>query len=240
MSRREGYLPDIREDQAELGDLKFSLGSRTHRELIPCEKDILRVERSIFEARLAADRVIISLYSHEMDSGHKHDAPCFLSALSHRLIDAGADAIIGHGPHLLRPIEVYRQRPIFYSLGNFICELYSIELAPDEFFARYSLDAGRDTVHDLLKRRSHNFTRGLMEDRRMMESVIALWESDDDGSLRSLSLMPIELCMRGRKSEVGLPRRAERLDFIERLAAISSPYGVEMAIDNDGIVRCKW
>jgi capsule synthesis protein PGA_cap len=36
------------------------------------------------------------------------------------VIDAGADAVIGHGPHVLRGIEFYRARPIAYSLGNFI------------------------------------------------------------------------------------------------------------------------
>ncbi|MDH4090119.1 MAG: CapA family protein [Cyclobacteriaceae bacterium] len=39
--------------------------------------------------------------------------------LSHTLIDAGADIIFGHGPHVTRAIEVYKQRFIAYSLGNF-------------------------------------------------------------------------------------------------------------------------
>jgi hypothetical protein len=36
------------------------------------------------------------------------------------VIDAGADAVVGHGPHVLRGVEFYRGRPIFYSLGNFV------------------------------------------------------------------------------------------------------------------------
>jgi hypothetical protein len=36
------------------------------------------------------------------------------------IIDAGADAVVGHGPHVLRGIEFYRGRPIVYSLGNFL------------------------------------------------------------------------------------------------------------------------
>ncbi|MDR0799603.1 MAG: CapA family protein [Dysgonamonadaceae bacterium] len=39
---------------------------------------------------------------------------------AHQLIDAGADAIIGHHPHVLQSVEYYRDKPIFYSLGNFI------------------------------------------------------------------------------------------------------------------------
>ncbi|MBI4808511.1 MAG: CapA family protein [Nitrosomonadales bacterium] len=41
-------------------------------------------------------------------------------AFSRAMIDAGADLVVGHGPHVLRSIECYKDRPIAYSLGNFI------------------------------------------------------------------------------------------------------------------------
>ncbi|MBN1533085.1 MAG: CapA family protein [Spirochaetes bacterium] len=41
-------------------------------------------------------------------------------SLAHDIIDAGADAIIGHHPHWPQGIEIYRKRPILYSLGNFV------------------------------------------------------------------------------------------------------------------------
>lgn len=40
--------------------------------------------------------------------------------LAHAAIDAGADLILGHGPHVLRGMEVYRERLIVYSMGNFV------------------------------------------------------------------------------------------------------------------------
>ncbi len=43
-----------------------------------------------------------------------------LRAWAHAVIDAGADAIVGHGPHVLRGVEFYRGKPIAYSLGNFL------------------------------------------------------------------------------------------------------------------------
>lgn len=39
--------------------------------------------------------------------------------IAHRLVDAGADLILGHHPHRLQGIEIYKGRPVFYSLGNF-------------------------------------------------------------------------------------------------------------------------
>ena len=39
---------------------------------------------------------------------------------AHKLIDAGADAIVGHHSHTLQTIETYRGKPIYYGIGNFI------------------------------------------------------------------------------------------------------------------------
>lgn len=38
---------------------------------------------------------------------------------AHHLLDIGVDAIIGHHPHIINPFEIYKGKPIFYSLGNF-------------------------------------------------------------------------------------------------------------------------
>jgi poly-gamma-glutamate capsule biosynthesis protein CapA/YwtB (metallophosphatase superfamily) len=46
-----------------------------------------------------------------------------LIGFSHAVIDAGADLVIGHGPHVPRALEVYRDRLIAYSLGNFATAL---------------------------------------------------------------------------------------------------------------------
>src|SRR4051794_15181965 len=43
----------------------------------------------------------------------------YMSEIAHAAIDAGADVVIGHGPHYSLPVEVYRGKPIFYGLGSF-------------------------------------------------------------------------------------------------------------------------
>jgi poly-gamma-glutamate synthesis protein (capsule biosynthesis protein) len=40
--------------------------------------------------------------------------------IAHKLIDSGADVIFGHHPHVVEPVEVYKEAVIFYSLGNFV------------------------------------------------------------------------------------------------------------------------
>lgn len=43
----------------------------------------------------------------------------YMTEIAHAAIDSGADLVIGHGPHFLLPIEVYKGKPIFYGMGNF-------------------------------------------------------------------------------------------------------------------------
>lgn len=47
--------------------------------------------------------------------------------LAHYMIDHGADIIIGHHPHVVQEMEIYNNRPIYYSLGNFIFDQYFSE-----------------------------------------------------------------------------------------------------------------
>jgi poly-gamma-glutamate synthesis protein (capsule biosynthesis protein) len=43
----------------------------------------------------------------------------YMREIAHAAIDAGADAVVGHGPHFVLPVEVYQGKPIFYGMGNF-------------------------------------------------------------------------------------------------------------------------
>jgi poly-gamma-glutamate capsule biosynthesis protein CapA/YwtB (metallophosphatase superfamily) len=42
--------------------------------------------------------------------------------IAHTAIDAGADLVMGHGPHMPLGIEIYKDKPIFYGIGSFSCE----------------------------------------------------------------------------------------------------------------------
>lgn len=44
--------------------------------------------------------------------------------LAQAAIDAGADLVMGHGPHVFQPIEVYKGKPIFYCIGNSVFDWY--------------------------------------------------------------------------------------------------------------------
>jgi poly-gamma-glutamate synthesis protein (capsule biosynthesis protein) len=51
--------------------------------------------------------------------GLHQDVLEYMTEIAHAAIDAGADVVIGHGPHYLLPVVVYKGKPIFYGMGNF-------------------------------------------------------------------------------------------------------------------------
>lgn len=55
---------------------------------------------------------------------YEHKFNRLQQTIGHELIDNGADIIIGHHPHVVQGMEIYKKKPIFYSLGNFIFDQY--------------------------------------------------------------------------------------------------------------------
>ncbi len=98
----------------------------------PFSYDLLDIDRSVAvvdSLRGLADIVLVTFHggAEGVDAQHVDTVPEFLGQeprgelrrWAHAIIDAGADAVIGHGPHVLRGIEFYHDKPIAYSLGNF-------------------------------------------------------------------------------------------------------------------------
>jgi poly-gamma-glutamate synthesis protein (capsule biosynthesis protein) len=55
---------------------------------------------------------------------YEHQFNKLQQEIAHELVDAGADMIIGHHPHVVQGMEFYQGKPIFYSLGNFVFDQY--------------------------------------------------------------------------------------------------------------------
>lgn len=232
IERAEGYFPPLPEGTAVLKDLSFRLGDATRYVTKPNAEDMRRIEGAICEAQMQADYVLVAIHSHEISGDSKEQPAAFLEEFAHRCIDAGAHAVIGHGPHLLRPLEIYKKRPIFYSLGDFAIHLESIPFAPEEMYAKQGLTSD-DPMRELFRRRSADDTRGLMRDRRMFEAVIPYFEMEN-GELTALELMPIELQFEQPMWRRGNPRFSAEHGIIEHLAELSAPYGTRIRIDERG------
>jgi poly-gamma-glutamate capsule biosynthesis protein CapA/YwtB (metallophosphatase superfamily) len=97
----------------------------------PNTVDAQRILQSIREARQHAELVIV--YQHNHVFGNRSFSTIFTEGMQERLapnewlrkwthaeVDAGADIVVMHGAPLLHGVEIYKGRPIFYDLGNFI------------------------------------------------------------------------------------------------------------------------
>lgn len=228
IERAEGYYPPLPEGCAAFGDLLFEVGETPGIRETICEADMNRVEKAIYEAQFQADYIMVSLHAHEC-KGEKVQLANFIPEFARRCIDSGAHGVIGHGPHLLRGVEVYKNRPIFYSLGDFMTQVESGSFAPEDFYAKYGLTSDA-TMHELFKTRSHDFTLGLMTKRECFETVIPLWEMEN-GELTHLELMPLEMGFELPRSQSGFPVPAKGTAILEHLADISKPFGTEMKIE---------
>lgn len=108
----------------------------------PNAEDAARILASIREARTRADLVIV--YEHNHVFPHPFQTimfeelperlvpPDWLKQWTHDEIDAGADIVVMHGAPLLHGIEIYRGRPIFFDLGNFIFQAPPSNIVLDE------------------------------------------------------------------------------------------------------------
>jgi poly-gamma-glutamate synthesis protein (capsule biosynthesis protein) len=83
--------------------------------------DIEKAKEIVRKLKESSDFVVINMhwgkeYTHKFNETQQQ--------IAHNLIDAGADTIIGHHPHVVQGIEIYKTKPIFYSLGNFVFDQY--------------------------------------------------------------------------------------------------------------------
>ncbi|HKP70523.1 MAG TPA: CapA family protein [Pyrinomonadaceae bacterium] len=100
-----------------------------HNAVQPNVNDLVTAERLVREADKKADIVVVSFHGGAEGTGAQNvprQTELFygekrgnLPLFTHAVIDAGADLVIGHGPHVLRGMEIYKDRLIAYSLGNF-------------------------------------------------------------------------------------------------------------------------
>ena len=156
-----GHETIIERDGRRIGVLAFSTS--------PGQNDLRQIKSAqVLVSELAAktDLVVVSFHGGAEGTKAKHvphgkekfygEDRGNLRDFAHAVVDVGADLVVGHGPHVLRGMEVYRERLVLYSLGNFctyggfnlkgalgVTALVLVDLHPDGCFATGRLLPGR-------------------------------------------------------------------------------------------------
>ena len=228
-------------EELKLFDTRFRLGDRPAKRYEMNAIDLEEILGSIRLGKQYSDLLIATIHSH--DTGLGCDEPGdFLPVLAHAAIDAGAGAFLGSGEHRLMPIEIYKGRPIFYSLANFFWSDMQEPLPADlheqnrELLTTAYGDASRATDADL----NAVINADGFDDERVFQTVVATirWEGNRVAEVR---LYPVDLRYGEPLTRSGIPRLASPevgRSILERLQRISRPFGTEILIEkNVGVIR---
>jgi poly-gamma-glutamate synthesis protein (capsule biosynthesis protein) len=198
------------------------------------QRDIMQ---AVNIAKKNSDLTIFTIHAHQSATGEDDPNPVpgdYLVKLFHSVVDAGADVVAGHGNHLLRGIEIYKGKPIFYGLASFV-------------FAGRPAGTNIGGEPRLL---SVPGPSGPPSDQSVRPAVaggtLTMWESIfatttwSGGKLKEVRVYPIDLNAAGAKPK-GVPAFASpelAKKILEEVRAASKPFGTNMQIEGEvGVIR---
>ena len=203
----------------------------------PDPRDVEEITAVVRSATRLADYVLVTI--------HAHNQGPYLQEFARAVIDAGADIFVGHGPHFLTGIEIYKGKPIMYSLGDFIFQNETLLRLPYDNFAGQGLaDDPLAWVADFNSTRYQDETTGFPVRPEIWESVVAMPTFEGE-RLVSLELHPISLGFGKPTTVRGRPMLADRelgRKIIQDLIEASEPHGTTIEWLEDrgiGVVRLR-
>jgi poly-gamma-glutamate capsule biosynthesis protein CapA/YwtB (metallophosphatase superfamily) len=200
----------------------------------------------IREARRQADWVIVSFHSHEFGGRTTLSAETradleepaeFTKEFARAAIDTGADMFVGHGSHTLLGIDVYKDRPIFYSLGNLVFMNETVPFLPSDAYERFALDA-EATPADFFDARTENDTKGHPANPKYWQGAVAVCRFSRR-KLEQVRLYPLDLGYGTARAQRGRPMLATAdvaKQIFDRLQRLSAAYGTKIIREDETAV----
>jgi poly-gamma-glutamate synthesis protein (capsule biosynthesis protein) len=213
---------------AGLLNARFRAADRPAVKTTPNVQDMEEIAKWTREARARADIVLVSLHAHEQDATIEDPAE-FVRTFAHRIVDEGANIVVGHGPHLLRGVEIYRGSVIFYSLGNFIAQNELVHKLPADSYEYFRVDSSK-TPGELFQIRHQNDQKGFPADKRFWQTIVPVCDFEN-GRLRRIEIVPVSLDHGQSVHRRGRPRLAEGEEageILARLARLSETFGTKV------------
>ena len=234
-------LPSPKNGKLNFMGLKFEVGERADIYTEPYKPDQDGNKYEISKAKENADLVYVSVHNHDkrrpgityFDDNLDYIAN-FVETFSREAIDAGADAVLGNGTHRLNGIEIYKGKPIFYGLGNFIAQKYHSNPKPYDWFEARGL-GGKVYPEEPSGYLGEQLPKAETErnTRRSSTSVVANIKYKNFET-KQIDLHPIVIKRDSKQG--GRPFIAtgdDAHEILTRLAKLSADYGTKITIEND-------
>ncbi|QKC86851.1 CapA family protein [Mesorhizobium sp. NZP2077] len=231
--------------QWPFGEVVFKAGEKPGYSFEPNAQDVDNILRNVRQGKQFGDFCIATNHGHEPGEFSREPAD-YEQAFARKLIDAGADVYINHGPHHVRGIEIYKGRPIFYALGNFFNQDLRSPVGADMFDAhgkdpRVATDA-EVSAHEMAV--GYPSAEGFipLREAEFYESVISVSRFEDN-QIAEIRLYPIELRRLERFANRGVPRIAPATQghsILKRIQELSKSLGTAIEIDKGvGVIRLQ-
>ena len=134
---RDGKVDGRSSTVVALADKKIGIAGFS---MVYNKLDIVEAEKVVSDLASITDLVIVNMH---WGAEYEHRQNKVQQNMAHILIDAGADIIIGHHPHVAQGIEEYKSKLIFYSLGNFVFDQYFSADTQEGLAVGVSVDGGQ-------------------------------------------------------------------------------------------------
>jgi len=231
---------DVEDDEIRFRGEIYRRGSSFGETTRPHAGDLAEIVEQVRDAKRQANWVIVSSHSHE--SAGSRDVPAdFIREFARATIEAGADVWVGHGPHVLRGVEIHRGRAILYSLGDFIFQNETVELQPADNYQRYGL-GNEHLPSEFYDTRENQSGGGFPVNPLIWEGVVAVTDFRE-GELSEVRLHPVTLGHGLPRPQRGRPILAKG-DLGEKILGdiqrLSEPMGTRVVIeDGVGVIRVQ-
>jgi poly-gamma-glutamate synthesis protein (capsule biosynthesis protein) len=237
-------IPDAKSAELSLLGNRYLLGEGFSIETQANERDLQDNLRWIREARRQSDWLVVSAHCHEFGGAslltastraELEETADFVTKFAHQTIDEGADVFVGHGSHFPMGIEIYRGKPIFYSVGNFVFQNETVGFFPADAYERFDLDL-KATPSDFLDARTAGGKKGHPSDPAYWENMFAVCKFEAK-KLREIKIFPIEQGFGRPRPQRGRPVLAEgelANRVIERVTRLSRRYGTKV-VNREGV-----
>ena len=233
-SKRGGYIVS-RPGIFNLGTVDFKCSDTEGKESTPHAGDMERMHLAIQQAQKEAAYVVVCFHSHEIKAELDEEPDYFIEEFARKCIDWGACAVVGSGTHQIKAIEIYKGKPIFYSIANFIFQSEKPGVLPLDFYERYGVDPEL-SVEEAVYVRSNGGTRGLETEFKNYKGLMPMLEFEG-GQLKKITIKPVELGFYHEdKSVKGLPHNANDAvtqEVLETLQSLSGEYGTKLVRNGD-------
>ena len=222
---------------------KFKLGRKNEKHHYPHLPDLEGTLERIRDARRMAQWVIVAMHNQDVPGD---EPPEHARTMYHAMIEAGADVLAGTGPHQDRGIEIYKGRPIFYGIGDFILQNDTVLLEPQDQYENVGLTWGH-TPADFYDKRARYEGAGVGKPTHGQGVTPRNWQSGmhrvkfEKGKLKEIRIFPVDAGYGKPRWQQGRPMLAEgdvAREILDRYQRLSKPFGVNVQIrGNVGTIR---